>query len=39
MVHIECEHLWNVIKRKEGRVYSDMFLALLSKRLSLAIAK
>ena len=38
-VRIVYERTWNVIKRVQGRVYSEVCEAHLSKRLSLALTK
>ena len=38
-VRIVCERTWNAIKLVEGRVFSEVFEAHLSKRLSLALTK
>ena len=38
-VHIGCERTWTIIKLVKGRVYSEEFIAHLSKRLSLALTK
>ena len=39
MVHIVCERMWNIIKLVQGRVYSEVCEAHLSKRLYLALTK